>query len=52
MNDNNDKKIYNSSICVWCTHKNECSQNKFSVFVYRDQISMRCPSYDYINKNN
>lgn len=48
---NNDKETYNSAVCVWCIHKNECTQNKFAVFVYKDRVSMRCPKYEYINKD-
>ena len=47
MSENRDKEIYNKSICKYCTKKDNCSQNIFTVNVYRDKTSMYCVKYEY-----
>lgn len=42
-----DKEIYNSKVCVWCKHKDDCNKNLFNVFVFRDKVSMNCPRYEF-----
>jgi len=47
MGENKDKELYNKSICKYCVYRNECSQNIFTVNVYRDKTSMYCVKYEY-----
>lgn len=46
--DNKDKQIYNSRICEFCTKKNKCDKNRFSVYVMSSGLTMRCDDYEYI----
>lgn len=47
MSENKDKELYNKSICKYCVHKDTCSQNIFTVNVYRDKTNMYCVKYEY-----
>ena len=44
---NNDKEVFNSRICTYCTKRDKCDKNKFTVFVYNEKVTMRCSGYDY-----
>lgn len=47
-----DKEVYNSKICIYCKHYNECSKNKFKVYVFNDKVSMRCIDYEFKDMEN
>ena len=46
MKENQDKELYNKSICIYCKHRNECNQNIFTVKIFKDRISLYCVKYD------
>lgn len=47
MGENKDKELYNKAICKYCIYKGTCSQNIFTVNVFRDKTSMYCVKYEY-----
>lgn len=46
-NRDSDKELYNSKMCIYCTHRDDCNKNLFNVFVFRDKVTMNCPRYEF-----
>lgn len=45
VQENRDKQIYNTKMCIYCVNKDKCDKNKFRVFVYENKLVMSCSGY-------